>query len=139
MTKYQIFTKLPQISHIHKNRNFLEYICNFLDQLFHPYKFYGRDMSGILFFIFANCEPLSHTLHSVSFSTEPIWNKNNKICSLNYRSMLNNNQMHSILHSIAYNKTTILSTLRSSFDRICQHKLEGTFNQFRHTWQIKNT
>ena len=26
-------------------------ICNFLDQLLHPYKFNGRDMSGILFFI----------------------------------------------------------------------------------------
>ena len=31
--------------------------CNSLDQLLHPYKFYGRDMSGILFFIFASCEP----------------------------------------------------------------------------------
>ena len=30
-----------------------------LDQLLHPYKFYGRDMSGILFFIFASCEPLT--------------------------------------------------------------------------------
>ena len=30
--------------------------CNFLHQLLHPYKFYGRDMSGILFFIFASCE-----------------------------------------------------------------------------------
>ena len=43
LTKYQIFTILPQISHF---------------QLLHPYKFYGRDMSGILFFIFASCEPL---------------------------------------------------------------------------------
>ena len=34
-------------------------MCNFLDQLLHPYKFHGRDMSGILFFIFASCEPLS--------------------------------------------------------------------------------
>ena len=37
---------------------FLKYICNFLDQLLHPYNSYGRDMSGILFFIFASCEPL---------------------------------------------------------------------------------
>ena len=60
LTKYQIFTKLPQIPHIHINRNFSSiYICNFLDQLLHPYKFYGRDMSGILFFIFASCEPLT--------------------------------------------------------------------------------
>ena len=32
---------------------FFKYICNFLDQLLHPYKFNGRDMSGVLFFIFA--------------------------------------------------------------------------------------
>ena len=37
---------------------FFKYFCNFWDQLLHPYKFYGRDMSGILFFIFASCEPL---------------------------------------------------------------------------------
>ena len=43
-----------------------------LRQLLHPYKFYGRDMSGILFFIFASCHRLTadnwqrwkvHTLH----------------------------------------------------------------------------
>ena len=34
---------------------------HFLDQLLHPYKFHGRDMSGILFFIFASCEPLTKT------------------------------------------------------------------------------
>ena len=38
---------------------FFKYICNFLDQLLHPYKFNGRDMSWILFFIFASCEPLT--------------------------------------------------------------------------------
>ena len=27
--------------------------------MFHSYKFYGSDMSGILFFTFASCEPLS--------------------------------------------------------------------------------
>ena len=37
---------------------FFKYICNFLEQLLHPYKFHGRDMSGILFFIFASCHPL---------------------------------------------------------------------------------
>ena len=60
MTKYQIFTILPQISHFHKYRNFSSICCNFLDQLLHPYKFHGRDMSGILFFIFASCHPLNH-------------------------------------------------------------------------------
>ena len=135
LTKYQIFTILPQISHFHKYRNFssifatLEKVYfrsqilerpsigeywniagvpvvpenviftleragliqklkilerkNFLvlsnthvvsgtwsilfPQLFrqtaHPYKFYGRDMLGILFFIFASCEPLRFTLN----------------------------------------------------------------------------
>ena len=58
LTKYQIFTILPQISHFHKCHNFFKYFCNFLDQLLHPYKFHGRDMSGILFFIFASCHPL---------------------------------------------------------------------------------
>ena len=38
---------------------FFKYFCNFLDQLLHPYKFHGRDMSGILFFIFASCHPLN--------------------------------------------------------------------------------
>ena len=39
--------------------SFFKYVCNVLDQLLHPYKFYDRDMSGILFFIFASYEPLS--------------------------------------------------------------------------------
>ena len=63
LTKYQIFTILPQISHFHKNRNFSSIFCNFLDQLLHPYKFYGRDMSEIPFFIFASCEPLTLQVH----------------------------------------------------------------------------
>ena len=47
--KFHIFTKIV----------ICKFICNFLDQLLHPYKFHGRDMSGILFFIFASCEPLT--------------------------------------------------------------------------------
>ena len=53
LTKYQIFTKLPQISHIHTNHYFL-------DQLFLPYKFYGREMQDMYFFIFASCKPLNY-------------------------------------------------------------------------------
>ena len=34
-------------------------LWNFLDQLILPYKSYGREMWGILFFIFASCEPLT--------------------------------------------------------------------------------
>ena len=37
---------------------FLKYNLNFLYQLLHPYKFHGREMSGILLFIFASCDPL---------------------------------------------------------------------------------
>ena len=59
LTKYQIFTILPQISHFHKYRKFSSIFANFLDQLLHPYKFYGSDMSGILIFIFASCHPLN--------------------------------------------------------------------------------
>ena len=59
LTKYQIFTILPQISHFHKFRNFSSIFATFeTDQLLHLYKFYGRDMSGILSFIFASCHPL---------------------------------------------------------------------------------
>ena len=43
---------MPQISHFHKYRNFSCIFVSFLDQLLHLYKFNGRDMSGILFFIF---------------------------------------------------------------------------------------
>ena len=57
-TKYQFLTKLPQISYIHKIIIF-KYNWTFLDQMLLPYKLYGKDMWGILFFIFASCEPLS--------------------------------------------------------------------------------
>ena len=75
MTEYQIFTILPQISHFHKYRNFFKYVCNFLDQLLHPYKFYGRDMSGILFFIFASCHPLrliGSSMFGATFNLLPV-------------------------------------------------------------------
>ena len=58
-TKYQVLTKLPQISHIHKNRNFLKYNWDFLHQPLLPYKFHGSDMWGMYFFIFASCELLN--------------------------------------------------------------------------------
>ena len=47
-------------------KSFFKYICNFLDQLLHPYKFHGGDMLGILFFIFASCEPLRRAYASGS-------------------------------------------------------------------------
>ena len=39
LTKYQIFMKLAQILHIHKNINFLTYNWELIDQLL-PYKFH---------------------------------------------------------------------------------------------------
>ena len=43
--KYQCFTKLPQISHIHKNGTFLKNKFEFfLYQLLLPYEIHGRDM-----------------------------------------------------------------------------------------------
>ena len=33
LTKHQIFTKLPQISHFHKSRNFVSIIGIFLDKI----------------------------------------------------------------------------------------------------------
>ena len=47
---------------------FLKYICNFLDQLLHPYRFHGEDMSEILFFIFASREQLSYCFPWVDVS-----------------------------------------------------------------------
>ena len=44
LTKYQIFMKLPQISHIQKNRTFKSIIRKKTNQLLLPYKFYSRDM-----------------------------------------------------------------------------------------------
>ena len=61
----------------HKSK-FFKYICNFLDQLLHPYIFHVRDMSGILFFIFASCEPLTTyppIYRSKRSSTLPIMHK----------------------------------------------------------------
>ena len=53
LTKYQIFTKLPQISHTHKNHNLLSVIGNwYIGQLFVPYKLYDRDIQGIYIFRF---------------------------------------------------------------------------------------
>ena len=43
-----------------KKLHFLKYNWDFLDLLLLPYKFYGRDMLGIYFFIFASCELLKH-------------------------------------------------------------------------------
>ena len=56
--KISNFHDIPPNFTFSQKSYFFKYICNFLARLLHPYKFYGRDMSGILFFIFASCEPL---------------------------------------------------------------------------------
>ena len=59
LTNYQIFMKLPQISHTPLNDNFQSIICNFLDQLLHPYiNFMAGTCQEYSFFIFASCELL---------------------------------------------------------------------------------
>ena len=57
------------------SQKFSKYICNFLDQLIHPYKFYGKDMLGILFFIFAGCEPLNElfSLYNITEDGRYVW------------------------------------------------------------------
>ena len=42
---------------MHSQKSYIYW--NFFDQLLLPYKFYGNELGGILFFIFAGCEPLS--------------------------------------------------------------------------------
>ena len=59
--------------HIFTNIVIFKYFCNFLDQLLHPYKFHGRDMSGILFFIFANCHPLMYMIKTFALFMLILW------------------------------------------------------------------
>ena len=55
LTKYQIFTKLPQVSHIHKNRDFES-----IGQLLLSYNFFWQGhVKNLLFYFFSSCEPLS--------------------------------------------------------------------------------
>ena len=42
-----------------------------LNQLLYSYKFHGKDMPGILFFIFASCEPLIQHAHKISIQDSP--------------------------------------------------------------------
>ena len=65
--KFHIFTNIVI---------FQVFFCNFLDQLLHPYKFHGRDMSGILFFIFVSCHPLKK---GTTYSLGPFSGKHGSI------------------------------------------------------------
>ena len=58
-TKFHRLTKLPQISHIHKNHNFSSIIGRFYTNCFYPTNFMaGTCEKYLLFIIFASCEPL---------------------------------------------------------------------------------
>ena len=107
LTKYQIFTKLYQIPRIRINRTFSSIIASFLDQLLHLYKSYGRDMAGILFFIFARCEPLT----SIAAITTPpiimcfsyynlvtVWNVSRMTCSDAFRCRYTHNRERLVKH-----------------------------------------
>ena len=59
IAKISIFHEIaPNFTYSQKSL-FFKYNWNFFDQLLLPYKFYGRDTVGMLFFIFASCEPLT--------------------------------------------------------------------------------
>ena len=60
-----VIDKISNFHDIAPNFTFSQKIVIFqvyLQHLLHPYKVHGRDISGILFFIFASCEPLSNVL-----------------------------------------------------------------------------
>ena len=56
--KILIFHKIAPHSTFSQKSYFFKYKWNFLDKLLLPYKFYGRDMKGKYFFIFASCDLL---------------------------------------------------------------------------------
>ena len=58
LTKYQIFTKLPQIPYIHINRNFSSIFATFKANCFTPINFMAGKFQEYSFSFFASCEPL---------------------------------------------------------------------------------
>ena len=73
LTKYQIFTILPQILHFHKNRNFSSIFAIFETNCFIPINFMaGACQEYFFFLIFTSCEPLNicfiHTVGNQNWS-----------------------------------------------------------------------
>ena len=62
LTKYQIFTILPQISHFHKFCNFSSIFATFETNCFIPINFMEGTCQKYSFFIFASCELLTFIL-----------------------------------------------------------------------------
>ena len=63
--------------------------------MLHPYKFYGRDMSGILFFIFASCEPI--TLYVQYAKQSSCWYPMRQVTLPKHTSCLHNGTASMIL------------------------------------------
>ena len=59
LTKYQLFTKLPKILYIYKNRNFVSIIEKRYNNCFYSIKILGQGHVGNLLFHFFSCEPLT--------------------------------------------------------------------------------
>ena len=68
LTKYQIFTILPQISHFHKFRNFSSIFATFETNCFIPINFMAGTCQGILFFIFASCHPFKRVYRTCNLN-----------------------------------------------------------------------
>ena len=96
LIKYQVFTKMLQISH------FIKYYLNFLDQLLLTYKFYGSGLPRTYFLIAASCERL--TLNRKRYSDLPL--------------------VHNVGgggHRIPQKRTTFLLEFYNSFYTICTY------------------
>ena len=59
LTKYHIFTILPQISHFQQFRNFSSIFATFETNCFIPISFMAGTCQEYSFFIFASCHPLT--------------------------------------------------------------------------------
>ena len=79
----------------HINRNFSSIFATLLDQLLHPYNFHGRDMWGILFFIFASCEPL--ILNDITKEA-----KSNLVLSSTQYYLVNSYKLYTLLCSLLF-------------------------------------
>ena len=87
--------------HIFTNIVIFKYLCNFLDQLLHPYKFHGRDMSGILFLIFARCRPNFRRVfvyYKFTFAWVRSFERKNQSCWIPFRTLISELQFVYLVH-----------------------------------------
>ena len=79
LTKYEMFTILPQISHFHKFRNFSSIFATFETNFFIPINFMAGTCQEYSFFIFASCHPLKCLFGTVTILTFLFKNANLRI------------------------------------------------------------